>query len=575
VTLFHAPLIDLRFVLEDVIGTQRLAELPVFNSVSPATIVNLAADAAELILPELASLRLSSEAGCRYVDGRVITPPGYRDIYGRLSAAGWFGITHQREHGGGGMPFLLGCIVEEMLCSANISFALYPVITSVCYEAIAQFASDSIRTRYLSKIGSGEWTAALCLTEPHAGSDRGVIKTRAIQNSDGSYRIEGIKIFVSGGDHDLTENIVYLVMARTPASPPGMKGVSLFVVPKYQSVDIDRLGGRNAVRCVSIENKMGMQGSATCTMAFEGATAWCIGRIDEGLLRFAALTDMQRIGVGVQGLGLCELATQAAILYARERHQGNGRAIIEHPDVRRMLLRMKSITESLRVMAYEVALSIDIARYHPDDVHRQEAQDWVELTSPLLKVIGADTAFELGSLAIQVHGGHGYIREQGIEQIARDAKCLALYAGSNGLHAMDFVQNTIRRHGGRLPHRFFSSAERSIQDCSASEQYLARPLKQALGALRVATKQIQKNNQYSRDVAFSADDYLRAFALTLLGWNCLRMVHAIRQRRDGFSQAKRATAHYFVAHIITQVPHLCESAMSSAKPMLDLPSADF
>ncbi|HKY92372.1 MAG TPA: acyl-CoA dehydrogenase [Nevskiaceae bacterium] len=566
---YRAPLAEMRFLLDDVLDTSRLAAIPSYAD-SAATLLDVAADAARLVENELAPLRTGSDAGCGLVDGEVITPPGYRHFYARFVEDGWAGLTHRPEHGGSGLPFLLGKMVEEMLSSANVAFALYPALTSGCYEAIGQCASEGLKAHYLPRLATGEWTGTMCLTEPQAGSDLAAIRTRAVPQPDGSYRIDGSKIFITSGEHDLTDNIVHFVLARLPEAPPGIRGLSTFVVPKV----LPDTGLRNAVRCVSLEHKMGMHGSATCTLAFEHAQGWLAGRPHEGIQNMFVMMNLERIGVGVQGLGLCELATQSAVAYARERRQGrapNGRAqIIEHPDVRRMLLRMKAITEASRLMAYETAMHVDLARHHPDSGVREAALDWVELTTPLVKSACTDAAFELGSLAIQVHGGHGYIREQGVEQIVRDAKILALYEGTNGIQAMDLARRKLQLRGGRLPRRFFDEVETTLQRATAVEGFIAQPLAEALVALRRATRVLQADGTPALDAAFGCDDLLRAWTLTLLGWNWLRMVRALDGRSDGFAQAKRVTAQFFATRMLPQVSLLCRNATASAEPMLEL-----
>ena len=336
-TLYRAPLAEIGFLLDEVIDSRRLTEIAAHAEAGPAALLGYAAEAAKLIEAELAPLRVASDAGCSHDSRGVRTPAGYPAFYRRFVEAGWAGIAHRPEHGGAGLPFLLGKIVEEMLCSANIAFALYPALTSGCYEAIEHCGDAALKARYLPKLATGEWTGTMCLTEPQAGTDLAAIRTRAIPQDDGSYRIEGGKIFITSGDHDLADNIVHFVLARLPDAPAGVKGLSTFVVPKRLVEADGSPGAANAVRCVSIEHKMGLGGSATCTMAFEGAIGWLAGAPNEGLRNMFVMMNLERIGVGVQGLGLCELATQAAIGYARERRQGrapNGRAqIIEHPDV--------------------------------------------------------------------------------------------------------------------------------------------------------------------------------------------------------------------------------------------------
>jgi len=568
-TQYRAPLSEIDFVLRHIIGSERLEDVlgPSGSNFNAAR--ELLAEAAQLIETQLTSLRLGADAGCEYQNQIVKTPPGYQKFYRHLVDAGWVGIAHCREHGGGGQSFLLGCIVEEMLSSADAAFALYPALTHGCYNAIETFASSSLKAQYLPKLANGDWAGTLCLTEAQAGSDLGAIATSAIHQADGTYRIEGSKIFVTAGDHDLTENIVHFVLARLSGDRPGIDGLSAFVVPKYLLGEEGRLGSRNAVRCIAIENKMGMHGSATATLAFEGAIGWMAARPEALAQRFEMVLNRERISVSIQSLGLCERAMQAAVRYACQRQQGRS-AIVEYPDVRRMLLRMKAITDGMRVLVYETALHVDLANHHLDPMQSRQSQYWIELMAPLLKWYCSDAAFQLASLAMQVHGGHGYIREQGVEQLVRDAKMYSFHYGTNGDLLNDIVGKHIIAHDGRAASSIFAAIEEDMMAHVAGDAVLIAPLVKALASLRKATKDIQQAAGGADDVAFGAEDYVRAFAWTLLGWSWLRIKRASRQRRDGSSIAKQVTAEFVATRMLSQVPFLCESALLSAKPMLGL-----
>jgi hypothetical protein len=382
----------------------------------------------------------------------------------------------------------------------------------------------------------------------------------------------------------MADNIIHFVLARLPDSPPGVKGLSTFVVPKFLLQPDGSLGARNKVRCVSIEHKMGLHGSCTCTLSFEGAKGWLVGAPNQGIQNMFVMMNMERIMVGFQGLGLCELTTQNAIRYASDRKQGKAASgsstIIDHADVRRMLLTMKAVTEGGRVMAYDTAMQLDVARRHPDAAVRDAAQDWVDLTTPLVKAYLTDSAVELGSLAVQVYGGHGYIKEHGVEQAMRDAKILCLYEGTNGIQAMDLVRRKLMMNNGRAPQRFFERARAELKKSHTDGLdlgFIEKPLAKALDELEQTTRWLQESYKSNPDDAgFGAVDFLRAFALTMLGCNWLRMARAAARGKDaGFAQAKRVTAEFFAQRMLPQVHALCGMVRNSASAQMQLPAALF
>ncbi|QHS09859.1 acyl-CoA dehydrogenase family protein [Sinimarinibacterium sp. NLF-5-8] len=576
---YQAPLSEIQFVLNEVLKVERLCELAVFKDATPDTLSGLIDEAARLIEEKLAPLNASADAqGCVLEDGEITVPDGFTEFFHLYRDAGWVGISQKEEYGGAALPYTLGKVVEELLCSANVAFALYPGLTQGCFEALEASASDDIKKTYLPKLATGEWTGTMCITEPQAGSDIGAAKTRATPQADGSYRIDGGKIFITSGEHRMADNIVHFVLARLPDAPAGVKGLSTFVVPKFLVNADGSLGARNGVAVQSIEHKMGINGSVTCVLQFDGAQGWLVGEPNHGIQNMFVMMNLARIMVGFQGLGQCELATQNAIRYALDRKQGkaaNGKAeIVEHPDVRRMLLQMKAMTEGARVLAYETAIWVDLARHHPDASVRETAQDWVELNTPLVKSLCTDAAFELGSMAIQVYGGHGFIKEHGVEQIVRDAKILCLYEGTNGIQAMDLVRRKLALHGGRLPQRFFDAVRADLTHAPAS---LAEPLKVALDALAQTTAQIQAQfKTCPDDAAFGCVDYQRAFALTYLGWNWLRMARAAQACGDAqWVKIKLATAQFFATRILPQVPALLTIVEHSAADFMALDANDF
>ncbi|HXG29340.1 MAG TPA: acyl-CoA dehydrogenase family protein [Nevskiales bacterium] len=576
---YKAPVAEINFVLNDVLNVEQLSRLPAFTDASPDVIRGVIDEAAKFIERELAPLsRKGDEVGCRYDRGEVILPPGYAEAYRKYVEGGWVGLANPTEYGGQGLPYTLSKVVGEMVCSANVAFELYVGLTQDCFEAILASGSEAQKQTYCHKLATGAWTGTMCMTEPQAGSDVGAVKTRALPQADGSYAIEGQKIFITSGEHGLAENIIHFVLARLPDSPPGVKGLSTFVVPKFLVNPDGSLGQRNRVRCVSIEHKMGMHASCTCTMAFEGATGWLVGAPNQGIQNMFVMMNLARIMVGYQGLGLCELATQNAIRYAQERKQGKafngGEQIIEHPDVRRMLLHMKAVTEGARVLAYETAMHMDRAHHEADAAAREAAQDWVELNTPLVKAYCTDSAVELASLAVQVYGGHGYIREHGIEQILRDSKILCLYEGTNGIQAMDLVRRKLMLHGGRLPQRFFAAVR---ADLAGGPDWMTAPLAQALEQLEACTRRLQQSfKTQPNDAAFGCADYLRAFSLTYLGWNWLRMLRAAERSADVRLRAgKTATARYFVERMLPLVGTLCAMQSRGTEPYMALQAAHF
>lgn len=574
---YKAPLQEINFVLNQVLDVGRLAKLPGYEDAAPETLTGLIDEAAKLIEKELAPLNAKSDAqGCVYKDHEVKVPDGFAEFFRKYAEAGWIGIMQKTEYGGAGLPYTLGKVIEELLCSANVAFALYPGLTQGCFEAIAANGTEEQKNTYLPKLATGEWTGTMCMTEPQAGSDLAAVKTKATPQADGSYLLEGSKIFITSGEHRMADNIVHFTLARLPDSPPGIKGLSTFVVPKFLVKPDGSIGERNPVKCVSIEHKMGIHGSCTCTMSFENAKGWMVGAPNTGIQNMFVMMNLARIMVGYQGLGQCELATQNAVRYAQERKQGKafngGETIVNHPDVRRMLLQMKAITEGARVLAYETAMHVDASHHAADAAAREEAQDWVELATPLVKAFLTDSAVELGSMAVQVYGGHGFIREHGIEQIVRDSKILCLYEGTNGIQAMDLVRRKLMLYGGRLPKRFFAAVR---ADLEAGPEFIAQPLGKALAELEATTRWVQESYKLTPDdAAFGCVDFLRAFSLTYLGWNWLRMVRAAETAGDAaFAASKRATAMFFATRLLSQVPALLGNVRESAGELMALDGA--
>jgi len=573
---YTAPLREINFVLNEVLQAGNLAKtIPAYADATPETMAEMIETAAKFVEQELFPLNASGDAeGCtRHPDGTVSVPKGFTEAFRAYAGNGFVGTCNPTEYGGLGLPYTLAKVVEEMVCTGNVAFALYPGLTGGCFEAIHASASDELKQIYLPKLSTGEWTGTMLLTEPQAGSDLAAVKTKAIPQADGSYKLEGGKIFITSGEHSMVDNIIHFTLARIEGSPAGVKGLSTFIVPKFMVNADGSLGARNGIQCSAIEHKMGIHGSVTCVMNLDGATGFLVGKPNEGIMNMFVLMNMARIMVGFQGLGQMELATQNALRYAVERKQP--KPIIDFPDVRRMILQMKAMTEGARLLAYETALYVDYAHHHPDPAVREEANDWVELNTPLVKSTCTDGAVDLGSMAIQVYGGHGFIVEHGIEQILRDSKILCLYEGTNGIQAMDLVRRKLFLNEGRAVRRFFALLGKAVADAAPEYAFIAQPLKTALAELESATTWIQETfRSRPEDASFGCCDYQRAFALTYLGYNWLRMAQAASKQSDeSFKAGKLTTARYYASKLLPQVGSLCATVKGGAEDYMALPVA--
>jgi alkylation response protein AidB-like acyl-CoA dehydrogenase len=547
-TVYAAPLRDMRFLLHEVLGADRLAELPGYADATP--------DIFDAVLEEAAD-------------------PAF---------------------GGQGLPKALKLAVDEMACSANISFAIYPGLSTGAYNLLSRHGSDTLKALYLPRLVDGSWSGTMCLTEPQCGTDLGLIRTRAVPQDDGSYCITGTKIFISAGEHDLTSNIVHLVLARLPDAPAGVRGISLFLVPKFLPDADGRPAERNGARCAGIERKMGVHASSTCVMAFEDATGWLVGEAHKGLRAMFTMMNDARLEVGIQGLGLAETAYQSAVAYARERLQGRALAgpkypeqpadpILVHPDVRRMLLTMRATNEGCRALAYWIGVTLDSAEKHPDPETRAEADDLVALMTPIIKAFFTEQGFLNASTGVQVMGGHGYVREWGMEQLVRDARIAMLYEGANGIQALDLVGRKLRQDYGRLLRRFFHPVADYI-DARVTDPAMA-PLVGALGKslarLQQATLEVARKGLADPDEAGAAsDDYLRLFALTALAFMWCRMAETagakLTEGASGdaaFYEAKLKTARFYMERVLPEATACFARAMSGAATVMDFDDVAF
>jgi alkylation response protein AidB-like acyl-CoA dehydrogenase len=570
--IYNAPLRDMRFVLHELFADSPYAAASTANQ--DADLLNaILEEASKMAESELLPLNApGDEEGCRIENGVVRTPRGFPAAYKQFCEAGWASLASDPKWGGQGMPETINKLVEEMICATNVSFSLYPGLTHGGTTAIEGHATDELKQRFLPKMVSGEWSGTMCLTESHCGTDLGLLRTRAEPQGDGSYSITGSKIFISSGDHDMADNIIHLVLARLPDAPAGVKGISLFLVPKFLPKDDGGLGDSNGVLCTGIEHKMGLKASATCQMSFEGSTGWLVGQPNKGLAAMFTMMNTERVSVGVQGLGIAEIAYQSAAAYAKDRLQGRALSgaqrpdlpadpIIVHPDVRRMLMTMRAYTEGCRAVCQWVSQALDAEKTSEDPEVRAAAADFVALLTPVVKALFTDLGFEAANLAIQVHGGHGYIRETGVEQFARDARIAQIYEGANGIQALDLVGRKMPAHMGRLLRAFFHPVDDLIKTSGKSQDKtitaFSGAMQQAFGGLQMATGTIaQKGMKDPEEAGAAATDYLRLLGLVAIGYTFLKAAMLAQARLEAgegdaaFYKAKLATAAFFFDRVL-------------------------
>lgn len=589
-TVYTAPLADMRFVLNELLNVEQLTELPGFEDATPDLVDAVLTEAGKLCEEVLLPLnRSGDEEGCIYENGVVRLPEGFKDAYQAFVQSGWGSLSADPAYGGQGLPAAIGVMVKEMACSTNISLAMLPGLTEGAYKLLQRWATDEQKAKWLPKMIAGEWTGTMCLTEPQCGTDLGLIRTKAEPDGEGTYKITGTKIFISCGEQDATDNIIHLVLARLPDAPAGIRGISLFLVPKFLVKDDGSLGPRNGVACGSIEHKMGIKASPTCVMNFDAAEGYLVGPAHKGMRVMFTMMNDARLAVGMQGLGISEAAYQGAAAYAKDRLQGRalgGAAepdkpadpIIVHPDVRRMLMTMRAMTEGSRALAAKVALNLDIAEKHPDEATRQEADDLVSLMTPIVKAFITDIGSESANLGVQVYGGHGFIREHGMEQLIRDARIAQLYEGANGIQALDLVGRKMGQHTGRLLRRFFHPGMAFIEtemERPEMEGYVL-PFAKAFSRLQQATAWLaQQGLRDPEEAGAAASDYLRLFGLTALAFMWARMAAVALAKVEegdetGFYKAKLATARFYMTRILPQTSSLFATIMAGKKPMMEL-----
>ena len=592
---YKAPLRDMRFVFFELMGGDDIASLPGYEEFTRDLIDPVLEEAAKVCEEVLHPLnRSGDEEGCTLENGVVRTPKGFVDAYRQFREGGWTSIACDPEYGGQGLPKAVDTLIVEMICSANLSFSLYPGLTQGAYVALHDFGSDALKQTYLPKLVEGAWSGTMCLTEPQCGTDLGLLRTRAAPTEDGAYKVTGTKIFISAGEHDLTENIIHLVLARLPGAPKGTKGISMFLVPKYLVKEDGSLGPRNGVACGSIEHKMGIKGSSTCVMNFDEAKGWLVGEPHKGMRAMFAMMNAERLAVGMQGLGVAEASYQGAVAYARERLQGRSLSgakhpekpadpIIVHPDVRRMLLTQRAYAEGCRALAAWAARSLDLQSRCPDPAMRQEAEDFVALVTPIVKALMTDLGSEAANLGMQVLGGHGYIREHGMEQYVRDCRIAQIYEGTNGIQALDLVGRKLPANAGRLLRRFFHPVSDYIETRSEDKalREFVQPLGKAFVRLQQATAAVARAGlRDPEEAGAAATDYLRLFGLTALAYLWARMAEVSLPKAgtddpDGFYAAKVATARFFMQRLLPQTSGLFTGIMAGGETMMAFEEAAF
>jgi alkylation response protein AidB-like acyl-CoA dehydrogenase len=586
---YKAPLDDVRFLLNDVLGVEELSQLPGYEEATPDLLMSVLEEGGRLCEEVLQPINQSGDAeGCRIENGQVFTPKGFKEAYQEFVQGGWPAMTGQAEYGGQGLPHLARFIFDEFLCSANLSFSMYPELGHGAALALEKWGDDELKGRFLAKMTDGTWGGTMCLTEAHAGTDLGIIRTKAVPNGDGSYAITGQKIFISAGDHDLTENICHLVLAKLPDAPAGTRGISMFLVPKFVPTADGAPGEANHVSCSSIEHKMGIKANATCVINFDGSRGWLVGEVNKGMRAMFTMMNGARLGVGMQGLGLAEVSYQNALAYAKDRVQGRALTgskyptldadpLTVHPDVRRMLLTMKAYVEGERALAYWVGKLIDVEEKHPDAEKRQEAGDLVALMTPIIKAFLTDTGFEVTNLGLQVYGGHGYIREWGMEQFVRDARIAQIYEGTNGVQAMDLIGRKVPEGNGRLMRRFLKLVQDDVKAAAGDTKLaeLAKPLGEALRTLQETVMGVMQAAMKSPDEAgAAASDFLRMMGAVSTGWMWLRMARvaheklAIGEGDAAFFEAKVLTARFYMTKLLPQVSALAATIKAGAAPVM-------
>jgi len=584
-TTYTAPVEDMMFLYEKLRNNKSYNELEKYKDVTPDLVKNILEEAAKInqniILP---LAKVGDEQPAILENGVVRTPPGYKEAYKKYIEDGWTSLSCDPKYGGQGMPKTVSAFFDEMLSSASLSFKLYSELSIGAYNCINHHATNEIKDKYLPKMVEGKWSGTMCLTEPICGTDLGLLKTKAVEQSDGTYKLSGQKIFITSGDHDLTENIIHLVIARSTDSPSGTKGISLFLVPKYIVNDDGSLGPRNGISTGSIESKMGIKGSATCVLNFDDAVGYMIGPKNKGLNSMFTMMNLERIVVGIQGLGISEIAYQNSLMYSKERKQGksnnnktsNGSAdfIIEHADIRRSLLNMKSIIEGERALCFWLSQQTEVSLNHENKKIKQEAADFVSLMTPVVKALFTDMGSEITSEAMQIFGGYGYTKDQGIEQLYRDNRITPIYEGTNSVQAIDLVFRKLVNKNGDIIDRYINMVKKEM-DINNNEKIapFISILDTYLEKLSSFTSWVKDKIQNSKDDANAAsNDYLKVLGLIAVGYSWLKVLQVSFEDYDNnknFYEDKIQTANFFFQRVLPRIDTHCSSAMSGSRYIMD------
>ncbi len=584
-TTYTAPVEDMMFLYEKLRNNKSYNELEKYKDVTPDLVKNILEEAAKInqniILP---LAKVGDEQPAILENGVVRTPPGYKEAYKKYIEDGWTSLSCDPKYGGQGMPKTVSAFFDEMLSSASLSFKLYSELSIGAYNCINHHATNEVKDKYLPKMVEGKWSGTMCLTEPICGTDLGLLKTKAVEQSDGTYKLSGQKIFITSGDHDLTENIIHLVIARSTDSPSGTRGISLFLVPKYIVNDDGSLGPRNGISTGSIESKMGIKGSATCVLNFDDAVGYMIGPKNKGLNSMFTMMNLERIVVGIQGLGISEIAYQNSLMYSKERKQGksnnnktsNGSAdfIIEHADIRRSLLNMKSIIEGERALCFWLSQQTEVSLNHENEKIKQEAADFVSLMTPVVKALFTDMGSEITSEAMQIFGGYGYTKDQGIEQLYRDNRITPIYEGTNSVQAIDLVFRKLVNKNGDIIDRYINMVKKEME-INNNEKIapFITILDTYLEKLSSFTSWVKDKIQNSKDDANAAsNDYLKVLGLVAVGYSWLKVLQVSFEDYDNnkiFYEDKIQTANFFFQRVLPRIDTHCSSAMSGSRYIMD------
>ena len=581
--IYTAPVEDMMFLFEKLRNNKEYNELEKYKEVTPDLVKDILQEAAKinqnLILP---LAKIGDENPATLENGVVRTPPGYKEAYKKYIEDGWTSLSCDPKYGGQGMPKTVSAFFDEMLSSASLSFKLYSELSIGAYNCINHHASDEIKNKYLPKIVEGKWSGTMCLTEPVCGTDLGLLKTKAKKQTDGTYKLTGQKIFITSGDHDLTENIIHLVLARADDSPNGTKGISLFLVPKFIVKEDGNIGPRNGISTGSIETKMGIKGSATCVLNFDEATGYMIGDKEKGLSAMFTMMNLERIIVGIQGLGISEIAYQNSLSYAKERKQGksnnskskNGADfIIEHADIRRSLLNMKSIIEGERALCFWLSQQTEVSLYHPDEKARQEASDYVSLMTPVVKSLFTDLAMEITSDAMQIYGGYGYTKDQGIEQLYRDNRITPIYEGTNSVQAADLVFRKLSNKKGNIINKFLDQVK---NECNSNNEKIKPFISDFNNYLDVLKKfsdwMIDKSKTDKDDVSAAANDYLKTLGFVSIAYAWIKVLEVSfndYNENKSFYDDKIDTARFYFDKVLPRAEQHYKSAISGSSNIMN------